>query len=127
MDTWFNRRPLVGWVSGETFSLRVRWSRAWLPVRARGTLAPAAGGGAEVHVELGIPTAHLVGALVVAAYFFAVVVLFPADLGNDLASGILFAVWMAGVSVSARRWHRRADELLRILAATCEAAAGQPV
>ena len=120
----FVRRPLVGRVSRDAFSVRWVRSRTMLMPRANGTLVPAADHTVEIRVELGVSVIELVVVVLFAA-FYLLAALTPGDIVADLILGAMFLAWVGIFVLVLVRWNHGADRLVQILGATCEAAAQQ--
>jgi hypothetical protein len=118
----FVRRSLVGQASREAFSVRWVRSRMMLMPRANGTVVRATGSAVEIRVELGVSVVDLVVVPLVAA-FLLWGALTPGYLGSDLILAAMFLAWVGFYGLALARWNRRADRLVQILAAICEAAA----
>jgi len=116
---WFwDRRPFVGRVSVDRFSLR-EWRRRALPPRADGSISRDASTGSEIRLELGIARLELIPQCLVATFFGLGLVGVPAD-PEGLVFALLAVAWLAWFASELLRWNRRADELVARLCAVCE-------
>jgi len=120
---FLGRRPLVGRVSADGFSVRSARRRE-LPPRANGAFAAGPGEGTELHVELGIAIAELIPVCVVTLFFVLTLLGTSLDLGG-LLNAVIALVWLGMVAFVVLGWNRRADDLVARLCAVCEAEPAQ--
>jgi hypothetical protein len=113
------RRPFVGRVSADRFSVRSTRRRG-LPPRANGTFGPGAGEATEVRVELGVALVESIPVGVVTVLFALNLLGTSFDLGG-LLNALIALLWLGMVAFTVRRWNRWADELVARLCTTCEA------